>query len=206
MSAELLERMRIREVIENWVLWRDSARWDDLRTCYHRDGSGCRPWRGSRCTGRDAFLELAKAPRPRGGPSGHVLGGTAVTLAGARAIAETKVTIQVRAPVEGVLCDVLAAARFYDFFERREDVWAIALRQLIYEKDRIDPIDPAGPRPVLDPALLASYPEAIRYFAYIQVRSGWDPKRDTPTLRSPECERLYEAGRRWLEGDALAWH
>jgi hypothetical protein len=202
MTTELLERMRIREVIENWVLWRDSARWDRLRTCYHADGRMQTVWfQGT----ADAFLDLAKGTRPRGGPSSHVLGGTSIDLAGARAIAETKVTIQVRATVEGVPCDVLSTARFYDFFEQRQDVWAIALCQLIYEKDRIDPIDPAGPRPVLDPALLAEFPEPFRYFGYVQVRSGWNPKRDTPTVRSRECERLYEAGGQWLEGGPLAW-
>jgi hypothetical protein len=202
MADELLERTRIREVIENWVLWRDSAQWDRLRTCWHPDGRMQTVWFQGPV---DEFIARAAGPRPRGGPSGHILGGTAVELAGSRAIAESKVTIQVRAAVEGVPCDVLSSARFYDFFEARERRWAIALRQLIYEKDRIDPIDPCAAPPLLDPALLGEFPEGFRYFGYIQVKSGWNPKRDTPTLRSAALDRLYAAGRDWLAGGPLAW-
>ena len=34
-------------------------------------------------------------------------------------------------------------ARFYDFLEKREGRWDLVLRQPIYEKDRMDPVDPA---------------------------------------------------------------
>ena len=47
------------------------------------------------------------------------------------------------------LCDVVCTGRFYDFLERRDGRWGIVLRQPIYEKDRLDPVDPAArcPRP-----------------------------------------------------------
>jgi hypothetical protein len=201
MADDLLERMRLREVIENWVLWRDTARWDRLRTCWHPDGRMHTVWFQGPA---DTFIEQASGSRPRGGPSGHVLGGTSIDVSGDRAIAETKVSIQIRAAVEGVPCDLVSASRFYDFFERREH-WAIALRQVIYEKDRIDPIDPAAAPPRLDRKLLGEFAEGFRHLAYVASRSGWTPKRDTPTLRSPEQERLYAAGAQWLHGGALDW-
>jgi SnoaL-like domain len=202
MDDDVIARLHIREVVENWVIWRDSGHWERLRTCWHTDGRMQTVWFQGPA---DDFIAHAAGPRPRGGPSGHVLGGTSVDLKGERAIAESKVSIQVRATIEGVPCDVLSASRFYDFFERRAGRWAIVLRQVIYEKDRIDPIDPAATPPVLDPALLGQFPEGFRYFGYIQTRGGWNPKRDTPTLRSPEAERLYAAGKAWLDGKPLAW-
>ena len=54
-------------------------------------------------------------------------------------------TISQRAAVHDVLCDVVCTGRFYDFFERRDGRWGLVLRQPIYEKDRLDPVDPAAP-------------------------------------------------------------
>ena len=49
-----------------------------------------------------------------------------------------------RAPLDGVLVDVICWGRFYDFFEKRDGRWAIVRRQPIYEKDRLDPVDPSA--------------------------------------------------------------
>ena len=49
-----------------------------------------------------------------------------------------------RAPLHGVLVDVVCVGRFYDFFEKRDGRWAIVRRQPIYEKDRLDPVDPSA--------------------------------------------------------------
>ena len=73
-----------------------------------------------------------------------------------------------RGPVDGVLCDVACTGRFYDFFEQRDGRWGIVLRQPIYEKDRLDPVDPAASL-TLDPDVLARFPEGYRYLAYLQV-------------------------------------
>ena len=70
----------------------------------------------------------------------------------ARAIAQTKMTISQRAEVDGVLCDVVCTGRFYDFLEKRDGRWGLVLRQPIYEKDRLDPVDPAA-RSTLDPSV-----------------------------------------------------
>lgn len=202
MADELLARMRIREVVENWVLWRDTAIWDRLATCWHADGRMNTVWFQGKASD---FIANAAGSRHRGGRSGHVLGGISVDVAGRRAIAESKVGIHIRGMVEGVECDALSTSRFYDFFEERDGRWAIVLRQVIYEKDRIDPVDPAAPPPLLDKTILADLPEGFRHLGYLQVRAGWNPKRDTPTLGSAETERLYAAGKAWLAGQTLAW-
>ena len=44
------------------------------------------------------------------------------------------------------LIDVVCTGRFYDFVEKRDERWGMVLRQPIYEKDRVDPIDPAARR------------------------------------------------------------
>jgi len=65
-------------------------------------------------------------------------------------------------------------------------------------------VDPAA-APRLDAALLAQFPEGYRHLAYLQTRIGFTVKRDMPTLKGPEVERLYAAGAAWLAGSPLAW-
>jgi len=104
--------------------------------------------------------------------------------------------------VHDVTVDVVCTGRFYDFFEKRDGRWAIVLRQPIYEKDRMDPVDPAA-RLSLDATLLSRFPEGYRHLAYLQTVIGFKVKPDMPGLKGPEVEALYARGRAWLEGGPL---
>ena len=112
-------------------------------------------------------------------------------------------TISQRADVHGVLCDVVCTGRFYDFFERRDGRWGLVLRQPIYEKDRLDPVDPSATL-ALDAALLERFPEGYRHLAYLQTQVGYDVKPDMPGLDGPRWRRCMRAARRWLRGEPSA--
>jgi hypothetical protein len=148
------------------------------------------------------FIRVTQEGWARGVSILHFLGGTSVDLAGDRAIAQTKMTISQRGDVHGVLCDVVCTGRFHDFLERREGRWGLVLRQPIYEKDRIDPVDPAA-HLELDQTKLAELPRGYRHLAYIQLQIGYTVKRDMPQLTGPEVDRLYERGRSWLAGGSF---
>jgi hypothetical protein len=190
------DRLAIRDLVEAWAVWRDAGDWERFRTLWHDDGRMMATWfQGS----ADEFVRVSREGFERGVRILHFLGGTAVDLAGDRAIAQTKMTISQRAEVEGVPCDVVCTGRFYDFLERRAGAWGLVLRQPIYEKDRLDPVDPSA-RLTLDPDLLARFPEGYRHLAYAQTRIGYEVKRDMPGLTGPEVEALYARGARWLAG------
>jgi len=199
MNADVLDRIAIRELIENWVLWRDACDWARFRTVWHDEGRMMATWfQGT----ADEFIKVSEEGYRRGVRILHFLGGTTIDLAGTRATAQTKMTISQRATVEGVPCDVVCTGRFYDFLEKRAGRWGLVLRQPIYEKDRIDPVDPAT-APALDPKLLASFPEGYRHLAYMQARIGYKIKPDMPGLDGPAVEALYARGAKWLRGEAL---
>ena len=198
-ALEVEDRREIRELIENWVVWRDAGLWDRFRTVWHDDGRMMATWTQGTA---DEFIAMNKAGWARGVSILHFLGGTSIDLNGARAISQTKMTISQRAEVEGVLCDVLCTGRFHDFWEKREGRWGMVLRQPIYEKDRLDPVTP-GAVPALDMALLNSFPAGYRHLAYLQTRIGYTVKPDMPGLRGPEVEALYAKGRAWLAGQGL---
>ena len=189
-----------RKVFENWVLWRDSGDWERFRTVWHPEARMMATWfQGS----AERFIEVSRQGWNKGVSILHFLGGSSIDVVGTRAIAQTKMTISQRAEVDGVACDVLCTGRFYDFFEKRGERWAIVLRQPIYEKDRIDPIDP-GTVLKLDASLLVEFPEGYRHLAYAQTRIGFTVKRDMPMLKGAEVERLYADGASWLAGKSLS--
>jgi hypothetical protein len=199
MTDHAADRRHIRELIENWALWRDARDWARFRTVWHDDGIMNATWfQGS----ADEFIKVSQEGYDRGVRVLHFLGGSTIDVAGTRAVAQTKMTITQRGPVEAVMCDVLCTGRFYDFLEKRAGRWGLVLRQPIYDMDRIDAVDPAQ-TPALDRKLLMSFPEGYRHLAYLQARIGYEVKRDMPGLDGPEVEALYARGARWLRGQTL---
>src|ERR1700730_97572 len=120
------DKLAIRAVIENWVIWRDSGNWERFRTVWHEGARMHATWfQGS----AEEFITNARQSWGRGGISCHFLGGSSIDLKGTRAIAQTKMKIDTRGKIDDVVCDIVATGRFYDFLEKRDERWAIVLRQ-----------------------------------------------------------------------------
>jgi hypothetical protein len=200
MNNDTLDRLAIREIVEDWALLRDARLWDRFRKVWHDDGVMQATWfQGT----ADEFIKVSEEGYAKGVRILHFLGGMNIEIADDRAIAQTKMTISQRGPVDGVICDVVCTGRFYDFLEKRAGKWGFVLRQPIYEKDRCDPVDPTA-RLSLDPEILKLYPEGYRHLAYLQHKIGYKVKRDMPGLDGPEVEALYARGKSWLAGKALS--
>ena len=199
MTDEQADRLTIREMIDNWVVWRDSGDWERFRSLWHDGGEMHATWMQGNV---DAFLRASRAGWDKGVRVWHTLGATSIDIAGPRAVAQTKMTITQRAAVHDVECDVTCTGRFYDFLEKRQDRWGFVVRQGIYERDRIDPVDPAATL-TLDRAALDRFPEGYRHLAYLQRAAGMTVKPDMPGLRGPEVEALYARGLRWLSGQPI---
>ena len=195
------DQLAIVDAVQNWVVWRDAGDWERLRTVWHEDGWMTATWFQGPA---EKFIEVSRAAFEKGVSILHLLGGISVDLKGERAIAQTKMTINQRAAVDGVMVDVVCTGRFYDFFAKRAGRWAIVRRQPIYEKDRMDPLDPAA-RLVLDPELLARFPEGYRHLAYLQTKIGYTIKLDLPQLKGPVVQALYAHGQAWLDGAPSAF-
>ena len=196
LSPDHIERLAIREVVENWAVWRDAGDWDRFRTCWHPDGRMMATWFQGPA---EEFIRVSREGFERGVSILHFLGGSSIDVAGPRAVAQTKMTINQRALVHREMVDVVCTGRFYDFMEKRDGRWGVVLRQPIYEKDRMDPVDPAA-RVELDPETLSRFPVGYRHLAYLQTELGFKVKPDMPGLTGEEVEALYARGRRWLAG------
>jgi hypothetical protein len=196
MNDTLQDELLIRRLIERWAVWRDAGDWDRFATVWHPDGVMMATWfQGPYAD----FIRVTREGWAKGVSILHFLGGSAIEVAGDRAVAQTKMTISQRGPVDGVPCDVVCTGRFYDFVVRHEGEWKLLHRQPIYEKDRIDPVDPSA-RLELDAEALARFPAGYRHLAYIQTRIGYTVKLDMPMIQGEEVQRLYQRGARWLAG------
>jgi hypothetical protein len=189
------DELAIRNLVESWAIWRDSGDWERLRTTWHEGGRMQTTWFSG--TGEE-FVAGSQAAFNRGIEVLHTLSGTSVDVQGTRAIAQTKMAINQRSEVEGVLCDCVCMGRFYDFLEKRGDRWGIVIRQPIYEMDRLDPVD-SGASLDLDKEKLASLPAGYRHLAYLQMKIGLKVRLDLPQTRGAVVEALYAEGRKWLQ-------
>jgi hypothetical protein len=195
MSAEqLADRFAIVEAVGNWALWRDTGRWDRLRSLYTSDAIQHTTW----FVGPAAqFIEHCMK---RGvSRSQHFVGACSVELNGTRAIAETRLVLLARGVLQDVEVDITCHGRSYDRLVREGGAWRISRREMIYEKDRLDPVDPAA-TVRLDAAELARYPSGYRHLALLQASGGARITPDLPTPGSEALARLYGEGERWLKG------
>jgi SnoaL-like domain len=86
----LMDRLAIREVIDNWVLYRDAGDWERFRTVWHSDGYMMATWFEGPAT---EFAKVSSEGMNHGVNIMHFLGGTTIDLAGNRAVAQTKMTL-----------------------------------------------------------------------------------------------------------------
>jgi len=181
-------------LMQRWSLARDTGDWESLRATAHPGAAMTTTWFDGAF---DDFVESCRASWSRGSRSQHVLGGSVAEIEGQRAIAQTRMSINVRSRLDGVEVDAVCLGRFCDRVEKRDGAWRIVKRSVIYEKDRIDPVDPQV-RLSFDPELLGRFPEGYRHLAYLQTRNGARVNPGLPTASGEALERLLRDAKTWL--------
>ena len=195
-TSDMVDRLEIRELLENWVVWRDAGDWERFATVWHDDGRMIATWFQA---GATEFIAGCRRSFDTGIIALHCLGGTSIDVKGARAISQTKMQIVQRGQVHGVTVDVTCLGRFVDALEKRDGRWGIVLRQPVYAVDRMTPVEPCATLE-LDSHLLQSLPEGYRHLAYLQTHMGFQVSRTLPGTHGSEIEALGTRMRRWLAG------
>jgi len=197
---ELADKLACAELIQAWGVFRDQGKWKELRGTFTPDGHISVSWfRGP----FEQFVERCRASFAAGHTwSRHHLFPPTIKLAGDRAVAETSVIIRVRQPFGGIAVDLTSCSRFLDRLERHSGGWLIAERAAIYERDRLDPVEPSPAfNELFKAADTAHYPEQYRYMAFRLAHA------EGRTLASvvyrdggPETADLYARFSGWLAG------
>ena len=192
--AQWLDRAAITRVVQDWGFARDDGRWDQLRASYAPDAVMHTTW----FVGPAAeFVERSMAAARAGARVQHFIGATTITLQGAKSVVETRMVLLVRGRLDGVEVDATCWGRFHDRMVRRDGTWRILQRVPVYEKDRLDVVDP-GTRLVLDAEALARYPEGCRHLSYLQARNGATIMPDLAVPGSGALARLEADSAGWL--------
>jgi hypothetical protein len=186
------------EVIQAWGFARDQGRWDDLSAIFHPGGEIAVSWfRGP----YPQFVDHCRRNYGRGSSAKHLLWPARVSVNGGRATAETNVAILVRQTIDSVEVDLTSYGRFLDRLERRDNLWRIVERATVYEKDRLDPVEPS---PGFDAMMAKSdarkYPAPYRYMAYRVYAAGRSLAEPVHYDGRPETEALKARYAAWLMG------
>ncbi|MDQ6680341.1 MAG: nuclear transport factor 2 family protein [Pseudomonadota bacterium] len=185
----------IARLLRDWGLWRDTARWEELRQSFAPNARMKTTWFDG--TAED-FVDASMRASATGAQVLHAMGPSTIHIRADRAIAETRVTLLLRDQLDGVEIDVTCYGRFIDLLVKRSGRWALLTRTPIYEKDCLVPSRP-GRAPQLDESALAKYPSGYRHLAYLQSRRGATVQMDIPAHNSDQQRQLYQASWAWLE-------
>jgi hypothetical protein len=193
---ETSDKYACTELIQAWGLYRDQGKWPELTAIFTPDGEIAVSWFSGSYR---EFVDRCRQAFEAGQRSKHLLFPSVVSVLSDRAIAETNVVIMVRQKIGGVLTDMTSHARFLDRLERRDGGWAILERIAVYERDRLDPVEPSEAFEKLFKANdLAVYPEAYRYMAARLVAAGRTLAPVVYRDGSPHTAQLYTRYQAWL--------
>src|SRR5262249_44785986 len=201
-GMEFADKSAISELINAWGAYRDQAKWKELRGTFTPDGHISVSWfRGP----FEQFVERCRTSFAASrGWSRHHLFTPRITLEKDRATAETPVVIRLRKNFGPVEADLTSFSRFLARVERQGGAWLIPERPAIYERDRLDPVEPSAAFGALFAAAdTAHYPEQYRYMAFrLAHAEGRTLAAVVYRDGGPETADLYARYFRWLGGGA----
>jgi hypothetical protein len=199
MQSMYEDRSDISQLILRWGYYRDHAMWDELLATFHADGEIQVTWYAGKFAG---FVEASKAMAKRGVKSMHVMKPSIIDIEGDRAIAITPVSILGRATATlGVEVDMTSDAQFFDFLERRSGEWRISRRICIYQKDRMDSVQPSLKFWLLSWFMpTQKFDPAYKHLGMVLSKAGYTIRPDQVVDNTDASRRLYEEGQRWLRG------
>ncbi|CAM1510205.1 Fc.00g005400.m01.CDS01 [Cosmosporella sp. VM-42] len=226
--ADLLDRFAVSELCKGWSVYRDNSEWMNYRSLFTADAtvwtsmvphSSVQPscsasnssiaWSGARHI--DDFIAISKEGKAKGVSILHRENGTLVELNSdyGRAVGKMKATITQRftdkCPQTGdtFKYDVDCDCRFLFFCMRTAnqcDTWKVQYTKLIYEKDKVIPVDGKSV-PDFNQEELQKYPEGYQYLGAAQARLGYNVDPELVTFDDRYWRKMYECMERWLEGD-----
>jgi len=196
-SENVSDREAISELINSWVYHRDHGNWDQLRATFWPEGTISFSWFDGPF---EQFVDASKEMAEKGSKVKHMVDQPFIKIKGNRAVSEANVTLLGRGVTGPLEIDLTTYLRFYDLLEKREGKWRISKRTAIYEKDRMDCVQPSLLFWIASLFInLKKYPKACRYLGFSLEKAGYEMVSDIVVDPSDELKRLYKDGAAWLQ-------
>lgn len=198
-----IDRVEINALLLNWGQARDRGDWPALRECFQPDGTIHIAWISGPAEDfveRSAGMLAAEHDR---GFAKHVITPNRVRLNGRRAFSQCHVNFPTRAVIDDIEFDWEFWGQFYDLLEKRDDdQWRIFRRTMVYEKDRLDPVDPSKlPDGYFAAMNLEQYPHQVRFTHWRLAQAGRTPMPDMVLSKTDEAEKLLTDSLTWLDAN-----
>jgi len=190
------DRSDISQIILRWGYYRDHGLWEELRNTFHPDGEIQITWYVGQFSGFvDASIRMAEG----GAESTHIIESSIIEVEDERAIAITPVSITARAEARGMDFDITSHAYFFDFLERRDNAWRITRRVGVYQKDRMDAVEPSARFSFFYTALnIGQYEPAFKHLAAALSVQNFKIQPGQVVDNTDASRALYESGQNWL--------
>jgi hypothetical protein len=200
LSTATEDEHQISSLLIRWGHARDNDDWETLAGCFHDDATIHISWISGPARDFVARSRAMAAARKPGEHNKHVISGPWIRVNRDRAFSRCHANLYIRSAIDGYEFDLQSWLRFFDLLEKRDNVWRIVKRTAVYEKDRLEPVDPRGvAKDFFADIDLSAFPASAKFLCYRQVRSGRAPSTNIVSVYSDEERALREEGERWLE-------
>ena len=200
LTALMEDEHQIASLLIRWGHARDSDDWETLAGCFHNDATIHISWISGPAKNFVARSRTMAAAREPGAHTKHIISGPWIRVNRDRAFSRCHANLYIRAAIDGYEFDLQSWIRFFDLLERRDNTWRIVKRTAVYEKDRMEPVDPRGvPQDFFADMNLSAFPASARFLCYRHQRSGTPPASDIISVYSAEERALREDCEKWLE-------
>jgi SnoaL-like protein len=199
-STSIEEEHQITSLLIRWGQARDGDDWETLAGCFHDDATIRISWISGSAKDFIARSRAMAAARKSGEHIKHLISVPWIRVNRDHAVSRCNANLYIRTTINGHEFDLQSWIRFFDLLERRDNVWRLVKRTAVYEKDRVDPVDPRGvPKDFFADMDLSPFPPSAKFLCYWQLHSGRSPSTDIISVYSDEERALNEEGKVWLE-------
>ena len=199
-SRSIEDEHQIAKLLVRWGHARDSDDWETLAGCFDDVATIHISWISGPAKDYIARSRIMAAARKPGEHAKHVISAPLIQVNQNRAFSQCHANLYVRTTIKGYDCDLQSWLRFFDLLEKKNQRWQIVKRTAVYEKDRLESVDPRGfPKDFFDDMNVLAFPASAKFLSYWQLCSGRSASNRIISVYSDEERALIKEGEKWLQ-------
>jgi len=195
--TRLLDRTEIFDLVRFERLCRDQRDFAGMIACYVPNA----PVRTSWFDGTvEDFAEASRQKMSSGSSQAkHWIMPARLEIKDRRALVESPACIFDRLTFDGIEFDMFQYCRFFSRVVQTADGWKLGSFEGIYQRDRLETVDPRNPLPV-DWTIIATLRPSYKFMGYTQIKRGYTLNPELLGDDRPDLlQAFYAREQKWLE-------